>query len=70
MKNLTYTEKRILIGIHVRDGYTYQEALELVKKDCEEVKELTKTNRKAKSRVKMGKKKLFDKEFKKMKNEM
>jgi transposase len=42
MKNLTYMERKMLVYNHVRDGYTYKEAYEMVKNDCDSIRNLNK----------------------------
>lgn len=66
MKNLTYTERRMLIIKHLKEGYTFQEAIEIMKKDCNSIKVINKNHREEKKVDKKSSKKIFDKEFNKM----
>jgi len=45
MKNLSCMERRMLLYKHIKDGCSYKEAYEMVRRDCEAIKELNKKNK-------------------------
>lgn len=69
MKGLTYMEKKMLIIRHLKDGYTYQEAIQMIRNDCESIRTIN-TKKRIEKKTMKDSKKMFDKEFKELKNDM
>lgn len=46
MRNMSYTEKKMLITKHLKEGYTLQEARSIVNMECDKLREQSKQTNK------------------------
>ena len=67
MRNISYAERKILICKHLKEGYSYNQSIEIMNYDYDSIKEISKKQRREKRRKKKIKK-LFDEEFSLLKN--
>ena len=70
MKNLSYIERKLLINNHMKEGYTFHEACQMIKADMESVRTINTKLRKTKrdNKNKSKQKDLFKIKFKEMVN--